>query len=83
MKNTKNTILILTAVLITSCHGNFFNYDRKDINEYHGKIVVKQHCGFDGLEDSFYVVKDNNGTIEKVSVEPCFCDLYNIGDTIK
>ena len=79
----KSIILLSTIILLYSCHGNFFNYNRKDINEYIGKIVIKNHCGFDGLEDSYYILKDINGKVNKVSVEPTMCDIYHAGDTIK
>lgn len=77
MKRKHWIYLILTASLC-SC------YNRKDINDYSGNVVVKRHQGFDGLEDSYYVLKNiQTGKVIHISVEPSMADIYQVNDTIK
>lgn len=53
------------------------------INNVHNCVILKQHCGFDGLETSYYIVKDlNSGIIRTVNVNLNECNIYKENDTI-
>lgn len=70
--------IILISLAIASLVGC-----NEDLESIRNCVVLKQHCGFDGLDNGYYQVRDlSTGVVRRVDVDIKDCDVYAVGDTI-